>query len=147
MAVLEEMYVVSLLAEFCGSGAMQIQYKKTPWWQRTFSLLCTLGTVRLLKTRTIRLRPGVIDETGIELINGPRFTWSQFKSVHNPLAKIEDAEAERLVLFVDDLAIPVNFDQMVDGTQTREYFWSQWPVNLKSLEEDLPTEIVPEGST
>ena len=47
-----------------------------------------------------------------------------------------------LVLFVDDLAIPVNFDQMVDGAQTREYFWSQWPVNLKSLEEDLPTEIV-----
>lgn len=93
----------------------------------------------------MRLRPGVMDEDGIELHNGTVFTWVQFESVHNPLARIEDAVAERLVLFVDDLAIPVNFDQMVDGAQTREYFWSQWPVNLKSLEEDLPTVIVPEG--
>ncbi len=91
------------------------------------------------------LRPGVMDEKGIELCNGTTFTWSQFESVHNPLAMIEDAVAERLVLSVDDLAIPVKFDQMVDGEQAREYFWSQLPVDLKCVEEDLPIEISPEG--
>ena len=93
----------------------------------------------------MRLRPGVMDEKGIELCNGTNFTWGQFESVHNPLARIEDTVAERLVLFVNDLAIPVNFDQMVDGNEIREYFWNQWPVDIKSIEEDLPVEINPEG--
>ncbi len=100
-----------------------------------------------MKRRAMRLRPGVIDERGIELTNGTCFAWSQFANVYNPLARIEDVEAERLVLSVDHLAIPVNFDQMVDGAQVRECFWSHWPIDIKTGEEDLPIEISPEGSS
>ena len=100
-----------------------------------------------MKRRAMRLRPGVIGERGIELTNGTCFAWSQFATLHNPLARIEDAEAERLVLSVDHLAIPVNFDQMVDGAQVREYFWSHWPVDIKTGGEDLSIANSSEGSS
>ena len=94
----------------------------------------------------MRLRLCSIDETGIELTNGIRFAWHQFKAVHNPLARIEDAEAERLVLYVDNLTIPVNFDQMLEGMTVRESFWNHWPAEVRPGEKDLPTKISQEGS-
>lgn len=124
---------------------MQIQYKKTPWWQRTFSVLCTLGAASLLRRRTIRLRPAAMDEQGIQLCDGTHVTWGQFESIHNPLARIEDAVAERLVLIAPNRVVPVNFDQMVDGNEIKEYFWSQWSVDIKAIDENVESEMSSEG--
>jgi hypothetical protein len=129
---------------FVGKCLMQIQYKKTPWWQRTFSLLCTLGADRLLRRRIARSRPDVMDEQGIQLGDGTKVEWGQFETIHNPLTTIENAEAERLVLVGNNRTVPVNFDQMVDGDQVREFFWDQWPSHIETLVDDLPFEIIQE---
>ena len=130
---------------FVGKCPMQIQYKNTPWWQRTFTLLCTLGVDRLLRRQTVRSQPDVMDEQGIQLCDGTKIEWRQFETIHNPLATIENPAAERLVLLTKNRAVPVNFDQMVDGDQVREYFWDQWPIHIETLVDDLPLEISSEG--
>jgi len=130
---------------FVGKCPMQIQYKKTPWWQRTFTLLCTLGVDRLLRRQTVRSWPDVMDEQGIQLCDGTKIEWGQFETIHNPLTTIENPAAERLVLLTKNRTVPVNFDQMVDGDQVREYFWDQWPIHIETLVDDLPLEISSEG--
>ena len=93
----------------------------------------------------MRLRLAVMDEKGIQLCDGTHMRWSQFESVHNPLARIEDAVAERLVLIAPNRVVPVNFDQMVDGNEIKEYFWSQWPVGIKAVDENVAIEMSSEG--
>ena len=93
----------------------------------------------------MRLRPDVMDEQGVQLGDGTKIEWGQFETVHNPLARIENSVAERLVLLTKNRAVPVNFDQMVDGEQVKEYFWDQWPIHVETLVDDLPLEISAEG--
>ena len=126
---------------------MQSQYKKTAWLQRMFSLVCTLGAAGLLRRRSMRLRPAVMDQEGIQLCDGTHVTWGQFECIHNPLARIEEAVAERLVLIAPNRVVPVNFDQMVDGNEIKEYFWSQWPVDIKAVDENVGMEMSPEGTS
>ena len=85
-----------------------------------------------------------MDEQGIQLGDGTQVEWGQFETLHNALTTIENAAAERLVLFVNNRTVPVNFDQMIAGDQVRNFFWDQWPIHIETLVDDLPVEIIQE---
>lgn len=126
---------------------MQIQYRKTPRWQSILASICTLGLARLLLRRMLRLRPDAMDEQGLLLANGMRIEWGQCDEITNACTTGVDAEVERLVLLVNGQHVPLHFDQMIDGEQVREFFWSRLPGRLAEQNEESKVAIQPERTS
>ena len=103
------------------SDGMQIQYKRSPRWQRFLTTICTLGISMLFVRLAMKSRPTELDEQGIQLHNGRKIDWAACKTLTSQIATREDLPAERLLLRSDSGTIPFNFDQMFSGDEVREF--------------------------